>query len=276
MKKKYYPLLFLCPSLVGCSLFAFIPYLDVIRRSFANKQGGCGIQNYTQVLQNEAFLIASKNTFFFMAICIPLLMALSLVIAVLIYEDPKSRTFIRTGLLLPMAVPVASVVLVWKVTFLYNGIINGFFYNVGLKPQNWMESDMAVLILVISYIWKNLGYNVILWIAALSAIKHDTIEAATVDGASTLQIYMHIVLPQLRKQMCCIFILAIINSFKVFREVYLVSGDYPNDRIYLIQHLFNNWFRNLELDKIAAASVLDSIVLITFILLLQCIWEGEE
>lgn len=265
--------LFILPSLLGCGILLFFPYLDIIRRSFLDITGNfCGFRNYIEVLRNEAFHIAMKNTFFFMATCIPILILLSLIIAVFIFENPKGSAFLRTGLLIPMAIPIASVVLVWKFFFDYKGILNGILLMAGFYPQNWMESNAAFIILVGSYIWKNLGYNVILWLAALSAIDHSALESARIDGANTLQVHWHVTLPQLKIPGYSIAVLSILNSFKVFREAYLVAGDYPHESIYLIQHLFNNWFRNIEIEKIATASVIDSIVLIFFILILQRVW----
>lgn len=273
-KEKNFPHIFMLPSLLGCGILLFFPYLDIIRKSFLDTTGKfCGFHNYIEVLRNEAFHIAMKNTFSFMVICIPILILLSLIIAVFIFENPKGSAFLRTGLLIPMAIPVASVVLVWKFFFDYKGIINGILIMADLQPQNWMESNVAFWILVGSYIWKNLGYNVILWLAALSAIDYAALDSARIDGANTLQVHWHITLPQLKISAYSISVLAILNSFKVFREAYLVAGDYPHESIYLIQHLFNNWFRNIEIDKIATASVIDSIILIFLILILQRVWE---
>lgn len=275
--KVKFPYIFILPSVLGCGVFLFVPYLDVIRRTFFDVAGNfCGMDNYKELFINEAFCVAMKNTGAFMAVCIPILMVLSLMIALLIFENPKSSAFLRTGFLIPMAIPVASVVLVWRLFFDYNGILNGILQGIGFTTINWMESSAAFWILVGSYIWKNLGYNIILWLASLSAIEPMVLEAAKVDGATSLQLYWHIYLPQIKIQAYSISVLAILNSFKVFREVYLVAGDYPNDSIYLMQHLFNNWFRNIQVEKIATASVIDSAVLILLILFLQHSWVRRD
>jgi len=277
-RQKNIAYLFLIPSLLGSGVFLLVPYLDVFRRSFLDAGGSFkGLANYIEVFENEAFRLAMKNTFLFMGTCIPLLMVLSFVIAVFICENPKMGSFLRTGFLIPMAIPVASAVLVWKFLFDYQGILNGIIDRIGGTPQNWMESGTAFWILTGSYIWKNLGYNIILWLAALSALNPSALEAAKLDGAGPLRRHWYITLPQMKIPAFVISVLAMLNSFKVFREAYLVAGDYPHDSIYLIQHLFNNWFRNLEIDKMAAASVIDSAILIVLILFLQRKWgRGEE
>lgn len=276
-KTKKIPYLFLLPSLLGVSVFLFLPYLDVFRRSFLGLGGTFkGLKNYVTVFSNEAFQLAMKNTALFMCVCIPLLMTVSLAVALFIYENPKLGCFLRTGFLIPLAIPVASVVLVWKFLFDYQGVVNGILESMGGHPQNWMESGTAFWILVGSYLWKNLGYNIILWLAALSSLNPETVSAAKMDGAGTLRCHWHVTLPQLKTSAFVISVLAILSAFKVFREAYLVAGDYPHERIYLIQHLFNNWLRNLEIDKVAAASVIDSVILIFLILILQRAWERGE
>ncbi len=276
MNKKITPYLFLLPSLIGCGIFLMVPYFDVLRRSF-HEYGTrfVGLQNYIDVWNNEAFHLAAKNTVQFSIVCIPLLLLLSFTIALYIYDHPRLGGFLRTGFLMPMAMPVASVVLVWRCLFDYQGILNGLLDAVGGQTLAWMESDTAFWILVGSYVWRNLGYHIILWLAALSSLNPSALEAARMDGANRLQCHLHITLPQMKAPMGIIGIIAVLNSFKVFREAYLVAGDYPHESIYLQQHLFTNWFRNLEMDKIAAASVMDSMVLIVLIIILQRKWDRE-
>lgn len=120
-----------------------------------------------------------------------------------------------------------------------------------------------------SYIWKNLGYDIVLWMAGLAGISENIYEAARVDGAGEWQCFWKITLPNLKTSFYTITVLSFLNSFKVFREAYLVAGDYPHESIYMMQHLFNNWFRNFSFDKMAAAAVLESLVLLALILLFQ-------
>jgi len=128
----------------------------------------------------------------------------------------------------------------------------------------------------IGYLWKNLGYTVVLWTAALGAVPDSIYEAARVDGASDMQSFFYMTLPNLKGYAYSIGVLSLLNSFKVFREVWLVAGDYPQERMYLVQHLYNNWFRDLDDDKIAAASVMVSVVVFGLIALLRRSWREEE
>lgn len=269
---------FLLPNLFGVLYFSLIPMLQVLFRSFQSAIGGkwVGIQNYMTVINNAAFQRAVTNTGKFTFVCIPLLIVISLALAVLLYSIPGVGGTLRSIFLMPMAVPAASVVLVWKVLFHEQGLINGAIAVIGGKGISWMGSDAAFWMLVISYLWKNLGYTMILWTAGLSAIPESIYEAAQVDGASKWQTFLHITLPNLKGTAYTITVMSLLNSFKVFREAWLVAGDYPHESMYLLQHLYNNWFRELDFDKIAAASVMTSAVVFILIGFLRKAWDGEE
>ena len=96
------------------------------------------------------------------------------------------------------------------------------------------------------------------------------------DGASDLQIFFRVVLPNLKGSLYTIVILSFLNSFKIYREAYLVAGSYPEQSIYLLQHLFNNWFVNLDFDKMAAAAVCVGGFLFAVIMILQRLWDKSE
>ena len=269
---------FLLPNLLGVLYFSLLPMLQVVLRSFQRAVGGrwVGVQNYLTVIHNTAFQKAVTNTGKFTAVCIPLLIVISLALAVLLFSVPGIGSSLRSLFLMPMAVPAASVVLVWKVLFHEKGLVNGALITLGGAGVNWMGSGAAFRMLVISYLWKNLGYTMILWTAGLSAIPETVYEAAQVDGASKWQTFLHITLPNLKGTAYTITVMSLLNSFKVFREAWLVAGDYPHESMYLLQHLYNNWFRELDFDKIAAASVMTSAVVFLLIGLLRNAWDRED
>ena len=251
--------LFLAPSLAGTAVFILIPFADMVARSFRQAVGGrfVGLANFRLVLESRAFLLAALNTLRFILVCIPALMAFSLCTAVMIqscsgHASPSGRggNVYKTSILLPMAIPVASVVLLWKLLFYPQGLLGQ------LAGQDWLNQPSAFGILVVTYIWKNTGYDMMLWLAGLNAIPQELHEAARVDGAGPWQCFCFITLPGLKGTAFLTAVLSIINSFKVFREAYLVAGDYPPENIYMLQHLFNNWFVSLDIQKMSAASVL--------------------
>lgn len=277
MRKRYKGwkgMFFILPGLLGVCLFWLMPYLDLIRRSFCSAMGEkfTGLDNYRMLFKNQAFLLAVQNTLRFFGTCIPLLVLLSLGIAVLLMEQ-KHRQFLKTAFLLPMAIPVASVVLLWKVLFHEQGLLNHFLSCISVETINWLKTDASFGVLVVSYLWRNLGYDIILWMAGLSSIPETLYEAARVDGAGRWKCFTEVTIPNLWPCLFTIVVLSLLNGFKVFREAYLAAGEYPQEKMYLLQHLFNNWYRELAIDKMSAASVLTGGVILILILCLRHAWE---
>ena len=114
-----------------------------------------------------------------------------------------------------------------------------------------------------------------LWIAGLAAIPSEQYEAAKTDGASRFQSFFYLTLPQMRTSLVMIGVLSFIHAFRVFREAYLIAGDYPHESIYMLQHLFNNWFVKLDMQKMSAAAVL-MIVCIGCLLFAVEWWNERE
>lgn len=279
--KKYFnrkALFFIIPSFIGVSIFILIPFIDVIIRSFQNEvlRSFVGLDNYKEIFTNDAFKLAAKNTIRFIFICIPFLLISSLGVAVVLQRFFRNSEKITTAFLMPMAIPIASVVLIWKIFFDNKGILNSILNYFAIEAVDWMNSKYAFWVLVITYVWKNLGYTIILWIAGLSAVHKELYEAAKVDGASEFQCFTKITVPIIKPSLYTVTVLSLLNSFKVFREAYLIAGNYPHESMYMLQHIFNNWFRNLAFGKISSASVIMALVTFVLITLLQKSWERED
>lgn len=276
-KKELAGVLFLLPGFTGVVCFTLLPFAEVVKRSFQSAVTAewVGWKNYQTIFSNTAFRMAAINTLRFTGICIPVLVAVSLLLAVVLQNLHTGKNVLKSIFLIPVAVPAASLVLVWKVLFHSNGLFNAIIEIMGKNRISWMSSDAAFAVLIISYLWKNIGYDMILWIAGLSGISNEIYEAARVDGAGDWKCFTRITIPNLMPSLYTITVLSFLNSFKVFREAWLVAGDYPHQSMYLIQHLYNNWFRELSFDKIAAAAVINALVVLALILLLQRAWEKE-
>ena len=283
-------LYFLLPSFLGVIVFVLAPFADVCRRSLTTAVTGefRGIDNYKQVFENKAFWLAAGNTAKFVLVCLPLLIGLGLIIACFLSRFTRIH-FLKSAFLFPMAVPAATVVLVWKLIFDRQGFLNLFLtrlgeaaYSAGVLQSapvfdiDYMGTGAAFWVLVFSYIWKNLGYTVVLWLTGILSISTQIREAARVDGAGEFTCFIRIIMPNLRPVLYTITVLSFLNTFKAFREAYLVAGSYPDESMYLLQHLFNNWFTNLDFDKMAAAAVILGFILFAAILLLQKLWDEGE
>lgn len=280
-RSRYAWIWFMLPSVAGVVIFVLLPFLDVVRRSFvtAVTQEWIGFRNYKIIFSNQAFGLAVKNTVRFTLVCLPLLIGIGLFLSVQL-SRLKEMQLIKSLFLFPMAMPAATVVLIWKMMFSRQGFLNGWLMGAGFPGDgalpDYMGTSAAFWVLVFSYIWKNLGYTMVLWLAGIFSVSTDLTEAARVDGATDRQCFWRVVFPNLKGSLYTITVLSFLNSFKVFREAYLVAGSYPHESMYLLQHLFNNWFVNLELDKMAAAAVCTGTVLFGVILLLQRLWDQEE
>ena len=283
-------LYFLLPSFLGVIVFVLAPFADVCRRSLTTAVTGefRGIDNYKQVFENKAFWLAAGNTAKFVLVCLPLLIGLGLIIACFLSRFTRIH-FLKSAFLFPMAVPAATVVLVLKLIFDRQGFLNLFLtrlgeaaYSAGVLQSapvfdiDYMRTGAAFWVLVFSYIWKNLGYTVVLWLTGILSISTQIREAARVDGAGEFTCFVRIIMPNLKPVLYTITVLSFLNTFKAFREAYLVAGSYPDESMYLLQHLFNNWFTNLDFDKMAAAAVILGFILFAAILLLQKLWDEGE
>lgn len=167
----------------------------------------------------------------------PLAVVLSLVLAMVLDTKLPFRSQFRTFFLSPLMVPVASIVLIWQVLFHYNGAVNDVLVALGGAKIDWMKSQYSQVVVIILFLWKNLGYNMILFMAALASIPKDILEVAKLESATPVQTFFYIKLRYLSSTILFVTIMSLISSFKVFREIYLLTGDHPYDAIYMLQHL---------------------------------------
>lgn len=263
------------PSFLGMLIFFVAPFCVVIYYSFiagALDHSFVGLKNYIAVWNNGAFQIAVKNTAVFSGLSVPLAVVLALALALMLECRIPFKSQFRTFFLSPMMVPVASIILVWQVLFHSNGVVNEFLSVFGVKAIDWLKSDYCMVVIVLLFLWKNLGYNMILFMAALNNIPKELLEVAEVEGASKAYQFFHIKLRYLSPTVLFVTILSIINSFKVFREIYLLSGDYPYEGLYMLQHFMNNMYnKNLDYQRLSASAIMLAIVIIALIALLFAI-----
>lgn len=262
-------MMFLAPSGIGFAMFYLIPFVMGVFYSFMDSTIDghfVGFDNYRELLESGSFRKAASNTFYFSAISVPLMLVLSLGLAMLLNKNTYFRNWLRTGYVLPLVVPVASIILIWQMLFDWNGSLNAWLNNFGIDRVDWMKTDAARNVIIVVYLWKNIGYNVILFLAGLQQIPKDYYETAQIEGAGRLRQFRSITLVYLTSSMFFVVIMSIINSFKVFRETYLIAGDYPHDSIYMLQHFMNNMFMSLDVQKLTAAATLMFICILLIVL----------
>ena len=272
---------FLSPSLLGVGVFFIIPFFVVVYYSVIDGVGSRNfvfLDNFVKLFHNSAFLTAAKNTLTFSFLAVPLAVILSMALALMLECRIPLKSQFRTFFLSPMMVPVASVVLIWQVLFNYNGTVNEFIMLFGADKIDWLQTDYAMLVVIILFLWKNLGYFMILFMAGLANIPKELLEVADVEGASEWYKFFAIKLRYLSHTVLFVTILSLINSFKVFREVYLLTGAYPYSSLYMLQHFMNNTFQSLDYQKLSAAAVVMAIVMVVLIALLFAAedWFGKD
>ncbi|MBP1989375.1 carbohydrate ABC transporter permease [Paenibacillus eucommiae] len=270
-KETVVALLFLAPSVGGFALFYAVPFVMGFIYSFLDSTiagNFVGLDNYQVLLESSSFRKAASNTALFTLVSVPLMLGISLLLALLLNQSVFMRKWLRTAYILPLVVPVASVVFIWQALFDWNGTINSWTHSLGMQRVDWMKSDGAIVVVAVIYIWKNIGYNIILFLAGIQNIPESYYEIANLEGAGPITKLRRITLIYLMPTMFFVVLMSIINSFKVFRETYLIAGDYPYDSIYMLQHYMNNMFVSLDIQKLTAAASLmvGSIIIIVLAL----------
>ena len=248
-------ILCLVPSIAGLLLFYILPYIRVLYYSLINnqyKKEFVGLNNYVEALQNEYFRLAFKNSIQLIFVCVPLLLILALLVSLGLTFLLKRLKLVRVAFILPMLIPTASIVLFFQKVF------------------GSIENELPLYLL---FIWKNIGICIILLTAALTTIEESIYEAARLDGAGGFSLHFKITLPLILPTISFSTLLAIVNSFKIFRESYLYyGGNYPPDYGYTLQYYMNNNFLKFDYQALASSSVLTTF-LVAAIVILFLLWE---
>ena len=252
--------LLVMPLMIGFLGFYAIPFLIVVYNSLTKGMGYskhfAGLENYISLLRNAVFRLAFGNTIKFLVIALPLIIILSYAIALLIKNQTKKHSQLKSVLMLPYIMPVVGTVLLIELLFAETGVVNKTLYTMGLPIVDWLDSEYAFMVVVLLYIWKNAGYSVILLLSGLITISEDQYTAAALDGASGWQKFMYITMPQMWYSVFFATVFSLINAFKCFREIFLIGGTHPDSSIYMLQHFINNAFEKLNYTKLSVASVL--------------------
>jgi multiple sugar transport system permease protein len=270
------PWIMLFVSLSGFGFFYLIPFLVSFFYSVIDNpisKTFCGLQNYKELFQNMYFLRGLKNTLVFMAVSIPLNMVLSLGVALVLQSIKRYSNYFSLIFLIPLAIPSATSAFFWKSFFGLHGTLNKFLAVCGINGIDWLESQYGMMVMVIIFIWKNIGYNMALYLSGLSNIPEEYYEVADVEGAGKLWKLRHITLEYLTPTNFLVLIMTFVNSFKVFKEIYIITGEYPPENLYVLQHYMNNMFLSLNYSKLVSATY---ILTVTIVLFVVCIFRVER
>jgi len=263
-RQKTSGILYLLPGLLGFGIFYIWPFFISLGYAFTDKAvNGTfqGLKNFIDLFGNRAYQTGLLNTCKFIIVSVPLNMGAALGLSLLTRQIKKYKDLFTLIFLIPLVIPSGSMAFFWSSLFAYNGVLNGWLRFWGCSKVLWLDSNIAFAVMVLIFTWKNLGYIMVLYLDGLNRIPGDYYEAARIDGGKAGQIFRHITLPLLYPTTILALMMSLINSFKVFKEIYMITGSYPHDSIYTLQHFLNNMFSSLNYPKLTTATA----VLVTVI-----------
>jgi len=248
------------PLLMGCVLFYAVPFCMVAWFSGVNGSGYsrefAGFSNYKELLRNEIFRMAAGNTAAFLILGIGLNLLIAYGIALLIKKQMAGSRLLQSVVMLPYVMPVVGTVLMADIVFTETGLANALLQRLGLPVADWLQSEMAFVMVLFLYLWKNTGYSVLLFLSGLATIPPEQYDAAELDGAKPRQKFCHITAPQMWYSVFFAGVFSLLNAFKSFREILLIGGSHPHHSIYMLQHFINNSYAKMGYSKMAGASIM--------------------
>jgi len=259
--------LFLAPGLLGLLLFYVVPFFGGVYYSLTDgtyRNAFVGMANYVGMWKNQMFLLGLKNTLELSLICAPLVWVLSFAIASLLNRLRPRGAFFRNSVLLPYLMPSSAMLLFWLVIFDFGGMINRIVTALGFERVMWLQGSQMRVPIILLFVWKNLGFAVIIFLSAIQAVPEPLYEYATLEGAGFFRQTFGITLPMIVPTAFLVIILEWINAFKIFKEVYFISGSYPDESVYTLQHYMNNMYNKLNYQNVTTAAY--SFALIVFAL----------
>ena len=250
-----YGYLFLAVSLCGFLFFYILPLIWGGMQLFF--EGGCfiaqkGVNVFVETLQSESFRLALKNTGLFIAVCVPVLLGVALLLTfcvdISIQEKRAWISFWIAVLLLPMILPSAAIVQVMEAVF----------------SAYLLEADGAFWLLCAVYWWKNAGYIMVVLLSGRNNIPYEQREAAQLEGAGEWRIFRSVIIPQLAPFLRFSVVMGVAGVFKIYRESFLLLGNYPQDEVYMLQNFLNNNFASWNYERAVAASLILFAIIMVF------------
>ncbi|WP_423188863.1 carbohydrate ABC transporter permease [Alkalibacterium sp. f15] len=278
MKSKKAPYLFLAPAIFLLFVFSILPIFLALFISFTDMSlagladysriSFVGIGNYTKILDDQVFITAIKNTLFYVTMGVPLVIVLSMTIAILIkLGENRYFSMMRVVFYSPSITNIVAVALVW--TFLFNpsqniGLLNQLLALVGLGPIGWLtNTDISKMSLIILAVWRAIGINMLIFSAALQSIPDSMYEAAQLDGASRWQQIWKITIPQLKFSTFFVVVTTIIGWLQFFEEPFVMTDGGPlNSTISVALFIYRNGFQLNNFGYAAAGSLLLFVAII--------------
>ena len=274
-RDKIWVLILLFPNLLIFLIFTVVPVVATLGISFTSwdllgSMEWIGIKNYVELFQDETFLKVTGNTFYFTAVSVPLCLIISFLMAVLLDSKIKFLKLWRAIYFLPVISSMVVVAIVWN--WLYNpqfGLVNYFLSLIGIEGPAWLsDTTWAMPAVIITNIWKNMGYNMMLFLAGLQSISNNYYEAAELDGANFWQKTRYITLPMISFTTLFVVITSVIGSFQVFDLVMMMTDGGPaRSTSVMVHYLYQNAFSYFKMGYACAQAVVLTLIVLVLTLL---------
>ncbi len=234
---------------------------------FTQRSFFAGFENYTELFTSSEYWESVSTSFFFMLYTVIPSIVFSLLIALALDTNPFIRGFFRTLFMMPVAVSTAMAAMLW--VFLYNptaGYLNYLLAVIGIDGPNWLsDPHWALVAVAIATIWKELGFNIIFFLAGLAGVPNELREAATLDGANAWQRFRHVVLPILSPTLFFVGVVSVIHSFESFGQIHILTKGGPaGSTSVLVYSLYRDAFENFRTGYASAQAVVLFGILLLF------------
>ena len=290
LDKYFWAYFFVLPSLIIIILFKLVPLVVGFGISFTDwnllsSPEWIGFQNYARVFTDSVSRQVFGNTFYYSALSVPLNLGISLALAIALNQKIKGLAFFRTAYYIPVVAASVAISAVWVWLLSDFGIINTFLTSIGLKSINLLQdTKYALTAITLVDVWKNLGFNVVVFLAALQDVPEELQDAAKVDGASSFQIFKNITIPLISPALFFTAVMGVIGSLQAFDLVYNMSMKHEGGPARATSTVgFYVWQNAFKYSKMGYAAAL-SFVLMAILLILTIVqWKmrrkwvyGEE
>lgn len=268
---------FVMPASLLIFLFSFIPmvraFILSLQSGVGNNLSFCGIKNYVRLFQDEKFIASLKNVIIYFAFQVPIMLFIAIILACILNDKKlKFKGLFRTIVFLPCATSLVASALIFKSLFALDGLVNVLLLNHHFisQPINWLTHPVwAKIIVIFTITWRWTGYNTVFFLAGLQGIEYSIYEAARIDGASTVQTFFRITLPQLKPVVLLTAIMSTNGTLQLFDEVKNLTGGGPgNATITISQYIYDLSFKyNPQFGYAATVSyaILIIVALLSFI-----------
>jgi len=274
--------LLLLPNILGFLIFTLLPVVASFALSFTKWDmlspiEWVGMQNYADLLRDETFIKVFWNTLYFSAVSVPLGIVLSLCLAVALDQNIRFKKFYRAAYFLPVVSSMVAVAVVWQ--WIYNpeyGILNFFLGLFGIQGPEWLTSTVwAMPAVILTSVWKNLGFNMLIFLAGLQSISDSYYEAADMDGARWYHKFFSITVPLLSPTTFFVTVMSFIGSFQVFDTVFLMTQGGPARATSVIVHyLYENAFKYFNMGYSSAMAYV--LFFLVFLITLIQFWRQKK